>query len=279
MLLHDYSIECADNDEPDEGGAVRDGVGGQCNESKDQCRKTQRKREDVVPTRRKEPIPIGFVHALIGSCIAITVVTWVCPSPDTEYRTDTEGEHDEEATPTRPRTDRRSVADRSGSCECRGSESRSSAPSGVQVMVLNHNQGPLGIPTRGLHGCEEILRLGTIVIDGKTFGMALYADPDDEGEFPAYGEFWKIFTGTFKTKDGVLKRSGPGRVLMAGYDEGAIIGFGTFLFESFGTVEFAVGYFKWWDGHEVRQDGFIGPGASVAGLDNVFGLHGTFETD
>jgi len=88
VLLHNYSIEGADNDEPDEDGAVREGVGGQRNESEDQCRKTQRKREDVVPTSRKEPVPIGFVHELIGSSIVITVVPLACPSPDTKYRTD-----------------------------------------------------------------------------------------------------------------------------------------------------------------------------------------------
>jgi hypothetical protein len=105
---------------------------------------------------------------------------------------------------------------------------RKQPPSGVQVMVLNNNPDPFGVPTPGVYGCEEISWFGTIVIDGKTFGMAFYADPDYQGEFPAYGEFWKIFTGKFKTKDGVLKRCEPGRVLMAGYDEGAIVNFDTF---------------------------------------------------
>ena len=76
-------------------------------------------------------------------------------------------------------------------------------PSGVQVMALNNNPDPFGIPTPGLYGCEEISWFGTIAIDGKTFGMALYANPDYAGAFPAYGEFWKIFTGKFKTKDSV----------------------------------------------------------------------------
>ena len=150
-------------------------------------------------------------------------------------------------------------------------------PSGDQVMVLNDNPDPFGDPMPGLYGCEDISWFGTIVIDGKTFGMALYANPDFVGPPGTYGEYWKIFTGTFKTKDGVLKRCVPGRVLMEGYDEGAV-NFDTFYFESFGTVDDAGGYFKWFDGYEVRQDGTVGPGVSVAGLEDVFGLHGMFET-
>lgn len=150
-------------------------------------------------------------------------------------------------------------------------------PSGDQVMVLNDNPDPYGEPMPGLYGCEDISWFGTIVIDGRTFGMALYANPDYVGPPGTYGEYWKIFTGKFKTKDGMLKRCVPGKVLMAGYDEG-VIDFGTFYFESFGTVDDAVGYFKWWDGYTARQDGFIQPGVSVAGLEDVFGLVGSFET-
>jgi hypothetical protein len=154
-------------------------------------------------------------------------------------------------------------------------------PSGVQVMVLNNNPipPPVGLPMPGMYGCEEISWFGTIVIDGKTFGMALYADPIYTGDWPNYGEYWKIFTGKFKTKDGVLKRCEPGRVLMEGYDEGALtLSDPPMFFESDGTVDYAVGYFKWWLDYDVHQDGWIDFGVSVAGLENVFGFHGTFET-
>jgi hypothetical protein len=155
-------------------------------------------------------------------------------------------------------------------------------PSGVQVMVLNNNPDPPPAPRiPGFYGCEEISWFGTIVIDGKTFGMALYSDPDYVGLPGEYGEDWKIFTGKFKTKDGVLKRCSPGRVLMAGYAEGYVdFGDGNppFPFESEGTVDYAAGYFKWWDGYDVYQDGLIGPGVSVAGLVDAFGFHGNFRT-
>jgi hypothetical protein len=159
-------------------------------------------------------------------------------------------------------------------------------PSGVQVMVLNNNPDPPPAPRiPGFYGCEEISWFGTIVIDGKTFGMALYSDygyfDPPESPFYFYGEDWKIFTGKFKTKDGVLKRCAPGRVLMAGYAEGSVV-FAPeppFYFESKGTVDYAAGYFKWWDGYDVYQNGLIGPGVSVAGLVDAFGFHGNFETD
>ena len=109
--------------------------------------------------------------------------------------------------------------------------------------------------------------------------MALYSDYGDGAPIYEYGEFWKIFTGKFKTKDGVLKRCEPGRVLMAGYAEG-YVDFGSgppFFFESEGTVDHATRYFKRWDGYAVHQEGLIGPGVSVAGLKGAFGFHGTFE--
>ena len=148
-------------------------------------------------------------------------------------------------------------------------------PIGDQVMILNAlGEGPLGY-----YGCEEISWFGTVEIDGKTFGMALYPDyllPGEPGEVE-YGEYWKIFTGKFKVKNGELKRCAPGRVVMAGYDEG-VWNMGSGLFESFGTVDYAAGYFKWWDGYDVRQDGLIGPGVSVAGIENAYGFNGTFNT-
>ena len=151
-------------------------------------------------------------------------------------------------------------------------------PSGDQVMILNaEGDGPLGY-----YGCEDISWFGTIEIDGKTFGMALYADPDyvGPGTFPGveYGEGWKIFTGKFKVKDDVLKRCAPGRVVMAGYDTGVWDPVGG-DFQSVGDVEYAAGYFKWWrDGYKVRQSGTTGPGVSVAGVENAFGFdNGAFS--
>jgi hypothetical protein len=154
-------------------------------------------------------------------------------------------------------------------------------PSGDQVMVLNNNPDPTGIPDPGRYGCEEISWFGTIKINGKTFGMALYPVYGSGEPIYTYGEDWKIFTGKFKTdKDGKLKRCKPGRVLMSGYDEG-YVDFSTglpFFFQSDGTVDYAAGYFKRWDGYAVYQDGWIQPEVSVAGLENVFGFHGTFKT-
>jgi len=160
---------------------------------------------------------------------------------------------------------------------------RHQPPSGDQVMILNQNPDM----SFGLFGREEISWFGTIVIDGKTFGMALYPDygywdpeplpgdePADDAEY-LYGEWWKVFTGKFKAKDGVLKRCAPGRVLMSGYDEG--IGSAAGAFESFGTVDYAAGYFKWWEGNDVRQDGQMDL-VSVAGIEDAFGFNGTFET-
>ena len=96
-------------------------------------------------------------------------------------------------------------------------------PSGDQVMVLNNNPDPTGIPDPGRYGCEEISWFGTIKINGKTFGMALYPVYGSGEPIYTYGEDWKIFTGKFKTdKDGKLKRCKPGRVLMSGYDEGYV---------------------------------------------------------
>ena len=156
---------------------------------------------------------------------------------------------------------------------------RHQPPSGDQVMILNvppGTQGPLGY-----YGCEEISWFGTIEIDGKTFGMALYPNPDYDNTavlpLVEYGEHWKIFTGKFKAKNGELKRCSPGRVVMAGYDEG-VWDMDTGLFESSGTVDYAAGYFKRWDGYEVHQDGLIEGGVSVAGIDNAYGFNGTFNT-
>jgi len=150
------------------------------------------------------------------------------------------------------------------------------SPSGDQIMILNQ-EGP-GAPF-GYYGCDEMSWFGTIEIDGKTFGMALYPDYSniDLGTgVMEYGEWWKIFTGMFNAKDGVLKRCAPGRVVMAGYDEGTADMFGG-RFVSSGTVDYAAGHFKWWDDYAVDQDGTMGP-VSVAGIEGAFGFHGFFET-
>lgn len=150
---------------------------------------------------------------------------------------------------------------------------RHQPPSGHQVMVLNAD--PAGGPL-GLYGCEDISWFGTIKIKGKTFGMALYADPGyvGPGVFPGveYGEGWKIFTGKFRVKDGVLKRCAPGRILMAGYDVGTWDPVGG-EFQSDGDIKYATRPFKRWrDGYRVRQSGTTGEGVSVAGVKNAYGF-------
>lgn len=147
-------------------------------------------------------------------------------------------------------------------------------PSGHTVMVLNAD--PAGGPL-GLYGCEGISWFGTIKIKGKTFGMATYPDPDyvGPGEFQGveYGEGWKIFTGKFRVKDGVLKRCVPGRVLMAGYGTGTWDPVGG-EFQSDGSIEYAARHFKrWLNGYRVHQSGTTGPGVSVAGVTDAYGVH------
>jgi len=159
---------------------------------------------------------------------------------------------------------------------------RHQPPSGHQVMVLNVEDPADPSSPLGYYGCEDISWFGTIKIKGKTFGMALYADPNyvGPGVFPGveYGEGWKIFTGKFRVKDGELKRCAPGRVLMAGYDIGTWDP-GSGVFNSVGGVEYATRYFKrWGDGYKVRQGGTSGPGVSVAGVEDAFGFDdGFFE--
>lgn len=151
-------------------------------------------------------------------------------------------------------------------------------PSGDQVMVLNVEDPLDPFSPLGYYGCDDISWFGTIEIDGKMFGMALYPDFDFVGPPGTYGEDWKIFTGKFKAKDGVLKRCVPGRVVMEGNDEG-VYDPGTGEFASNGDVEYAAGYFKWWgDGYKVRQGGTTGFGVSVAGVEDAFGFDdGAFE--
>ena len=150
-------------------------------------------------------------------------------------------------------------------------------PSGDQVMVFNAQD-----PTApfGLHGCEDMSWFGTIEIGHRTYGMALYPDYAQPvpGDLFAYGEYWKIFSGKFRTDDdGMLKRCTPGRVLMAGYDEG-IGGYPDGTFGSEGTVDYAVPRFRRWLGDTVHQDGTVGM-VSVAGLTDVFGFNGHFEIE
>lgn len=151
-------------------------------------------------------------------------------------------------------------------------------PSGEQVMILNTSSP---VAPLGYYGCDDMSWFGTIEIDGKTFGMALYPDPDyvNEAVLPlvAYGESWKIFTGKFKAEDGILKRCAPGRVVMEGYGEG-VWNVDTGEFGSSGTVTYAAGYFKWWDGYQEIQGGVTQGGVSVAGIEDVFGFYGTFNT-
>ena len=149
---------------------------------------------------------------------------------------------------------------------------RDQPPSGEQVMVLN---APSPGAALGHYGCEDISWFGTIEIGSKTFGMALYADFDyvGEGVFPSveYGESWKIFTRQFRVRDGELRRCAPGRVVMAGYDEG-VWNVDTGVFQSVGDVEYATRRFKRWDGYKVSQGGTAEPGVSVAGVENAFGF-------
>jgi hypothetical protein len=91
-----------------------------------------------------------------------------------------------------------------------------------------------------------------------------------------YEEAWQIFTGKFKVKDGELKRCAPGVVLAAGVDEG-VWDVATGEFESFGTVDYASRRLRHWEGHTVRQDGVTGPGVSVAGVEDAYGLIGSLE--
>lgn len=146
---------------------------------------------------------------------------------------------------------------------------------GEQMMLLNEDaDGNLG-----LYGCEEISWFGTIVLHGKTYGMALYPIDFYEGEdgLAYYEEGWKIFTKRFKLRDGELKRCHPGRVLAAGTDKGTW-DMATGGFESTGLVDYASRRFRCWDGRTVHQDGVVEL-VSFFGLENVFGFYGNFSLD
>lgn len=144
---------------------------------------------------------------------------------------------------------------------------------GEQVMVLNEK--PDG--GFGLYGCEDISWFGTIELHGHTFGMALYSlgGYEDDG-LVYYEEGWRIFTGKFKVKDGQLKRCAPGKLMAAGIDEG-IWHLDTGEFESSGTVDHASRPFRSWEGRTVHQDGVTGPGVSVAGVVDAYGLIGSLQ--
>lgn len=142
---------------------------------------------------------------------------------------------------------------------------------GEQVMALN-----IDLETNAnLYGCDEISWFGTIDLYGRTYGMALYSISSNVGDDDLlhYEEGWRIFTGKFRVKDGELRRCSPGRLLASGTDTG-VWNTTTGEFESTGTVDYARGRLRKWDGKTVMQDGVAPQPVSVAGLDGVPGLIG-----
>lgn len=142
---------------------------------------------------------------------------------------------------------------------------------GEQEMVLN-----IDLATgEHIYGCDEISWFGTVELYGRTFGMALYSFSSeiDENGNNHYEEGWRIFTGKFRVRDGVIKDCDPGRALVGGVDAGLwILDTGYFISE--GSVEFARGPFRSWVGKTVMQDGFAPVPVTAAGLEGVLGLVG-----
>jgi hypothetical protein len=144
---------------------------------------------------------------------------------------------------------------------------------GDQVMVLN--ESPDG--SFGLYGCEDMSWFGTIEIYGHTLGMGLYSIDSYMGDdgLLHYQEGWKIFTGTFNFREGMLKRCEPGGLLVSGVDSGTW-SLATGEFESFGTVDYVSSRFRDWAGRTVHQEG-VTELISGLGLEDVFGFFGSLE--
>ena len=128
---------------------------------------------------------------------------------------------------------------------------------GDQVMLLN--QLPDG--SFGLFGCPGISWFGEVEIDGETYGMSLYPDPDTrfagKSDIMLYVESWKICSGEFSIDGGVLVDCTPGDVVLQGKDHG-VADFGTGVFHSNGKVTNADEPFDAWMGRKIQQRGTIG---------------------
>lgn len=150
---------------------------------------------------------------------------------------------------------------------------------GDQTMVLNMVQDEESGNPIWLYGCPGISWFGSIVIDGETYGMALYSIDSyftGGGTILHWEEGWAIFAEEFAIgNDGkIVACLDPvaDDALLAGTDKGVgniVIG----KFRSNGIVEEAFDPFEEWEGRKVHQDGLTGL-VSVSGLENVFGFKG-----
>jgi hypothetical protein len=135
---------------------------------------------------------------------------------------------------------------------------------GDQTMVLNQD---MTTGDFGLYGCSDLSWFGSVVIDGETYGMALYPLPGrltGNGNVLHYTEGWKVWTGEFTlsfdpvTEWFYLNDCTPGEYVLSGIDSG--VGIETNAkFVSNGSVDEAASPFEEWLGRHVHQDGLIGP--------------------
>jgi hypothetical protein len=143
---------------------------------------------------------------------------------------------------------------------------------GEQVLALNQDaEGNFG-----LYGCPGISWFGAIVLDGTTYGMALYPISSVfPGKTQHWEENWTIFSGEFTVEDGELVNCVPGDVVLSGYEKG-VIAFALPTFHMTGVVEDASGPYEEWIGRRSYQEGEVGL-VAVAGLEMVFGYTGSFR--
>jgi hypothetical protein len=74
VLLHHYSVEGAEHDEPDEGCTIRECVGGKSHVGEGQQWEAQNTGEDVVSSLGEESVSIRAVHQPVISLDLLTSV-------------------------------------------------------------------------------------------------------------------------------------------------------------------------------------------------------------
>ena len=74
MLLHHYSVEGAEHDEPDEGCTIGERVGSKSHVGEDQQWEAQYTGEEIVPSLGEESVSIRAVHQLVISLDLLTSV-------------------------------------------------------------------------------------------------------------------------------------------------------------------------------------------------------------
>jgi len=143
------------------------------------------------------------------------------------------------------------------------------------ILIMSMKPINAGAPITGIMELEYNLAwpgpqaeipdwIGTITIDGKTYGMAFFAigsgkpwDEKSTGSAFFFGEIWEIYESIdFKFKDGVLKKFRPGDIVLKGTDEG-LTNLKNSNYGMNGIVEKTNQDFANWLGHNVHMSGVI----------------------